>query len=424
MTLSDSTRRVIAAALNKAADLLDTSRKDMEDAIEHADIYGDQGWTIDDFNVKSLGELPLARIRRMEDWSSWIDVDPSDFEGMSTEERLAELESFRGAAWAKRAASWLKDGVPPIIVISAPMESEDSLYQQIGDGRGRINFALAMGLKKLPVIQMVMKDKSKTNTVSSYLVNDVSSLKQYLMQPAAEKGREVADLMWSGFADWAEGKAPELHVNKDENWSEEVPDDVMEAFYDDVKYLNFYTFKYLQPRDLPSHVYLEYKRLVKDQWLIHFSNKTSSIARNGFTKGVSDITKLGLTTHIHQSEKEAGGFGFAFLASDAESGIEAAKNKYGDDAVMFRANGVLTYHVGDKEHQVIFLNSTAHDIVELSNSDGWNVSTAERTLFRGGDGSSGLKKCVEWVKNNYDQYRRQLTNSEPGRQVGATYGKR
>lgn len=129
--------------------------QDMLDAIEHADLYG-QGWTLDDFIVSPLGEMPIDRIRGFDDFSSWVDVDPSDYEGLSVEERVEKLAEFRGPEWARRAAKWLTEGVPPIVVIDAP--DEDGLHEQIGDGRGRINFALAMGLESLPVVRMTWKN--------------------------------------------------------------------------------------------------------------------------------------------------------------------------------------------------------------------------------------------------------------------------
>lgn len=130
---------------------------DLLDAVQQADLAGDQGWTIDDFDVVYVGHKTLSTIRRFEDWGGWIDVDPRDFDGLTKEQRLKQLEDFRGAAWAHRAAGWLegsKPSIPPVVVIQAPIVSENQLDWQIGDGRGRINLALAMGIKTLPVIEM------------------------------------------------------------------------------------------------------------------------------------------------------------------------------------------------------------------------------------------------------------------------------
>ena len=140
--------RKLAAAVPPRA-----SERDMLDAIQHADVYGDQGWTLDDFTITPLGEVSMDRISEFDDFSSWVDVDPSDYEGLSVEERIEKLSEFRGPKWSARAERWLKEGVPPIVVIDAP-DSEGGLHEQIGDGRGRINFALAMGLESLPVVTM------------------------------------------------------------------------------------------------------------------------------------------------------------------------------------------------------------------------------------------------------------------------------
>jgi hypothetical protein len=131
---------------------------DLLDAIEHADVYGDQGWTLDDFDVRYVGPKSLSAIRQYEDWGGWIDTAPEDYADLSPEERLAQLEGFRGKKWAERAAHWYATGkVPPVVAIEAPIVSEDQLDWQLGDGRGRINFALAMGLRTLPVIEMRWK---------------------------------------------------------------------------------------------------------------------------------------------------------------------------------------------------------------------------------------------------------------------------
>lgn len=155
---ADTIRQLLAQEVKtNPASAVVADERDLLDAIQHADLYGDQGWTLDDFKIVSLGEVPLGRIREYEDWGAWIDVDPEDYVGLSVEERLAKLAEFRGPRWAERAAGWLKNGVPPIVVIDAPIVDEHSVHRQIGDGRGRINFALAMGLKRLPVVLMKWK---------------------------------------------------------------------------------------------------------------------------------------------------------------------------------------------------------------------------------------------------------------------------
>ena len=133
--------------VNKVASHPLPKKEDLEDAIQHADIYGDQGWVIEDFDIEFLGYLTTDEISQYDDFSSWIDVEPNE-----------ELdESFRGSEWLHRSQQWNEANTPPVIVISAPVVSENELYTQIGDGRGRINFAVSKGIK-LPVYHMKWKN--------------------------------------------------------------------------------------------------------------------------------------------------------------------------------------------------------------------------------------------------------------------------
>lgn len=121
-------------------------REDLEDAIQHADTYGDQGWTVEDFDIEFLGYLTTDEISQYDDFSSWVDAEPNE-----------ELDdSFRGKDWLNRSRQWTQANIPPVIVISAPVVSENELYTQIGDGRGRVNFAVSTGIK-LPVYHMKWK---------------------------------------------------------------------------------------------------------------------------------------------------------------------------------------------------------------------------------------------------------------------------
>jgi hypothetical protein len=140
----------------------EVSQKDLLDAIEHADFSLDQDWELKDFKIRKLGMIPLKMLHRYDDMS-WLDLLPEDFEGMSTEERLKELEDFRGPKWAQMARKWLKEGIPPIVIISAPSVSENELYTQIGDGRGRVNFAHALGIKRIPVVHMIYRHVRNLN---------------------------------------------------------------------------------------------------------------------------------------------------------------------------------------------------------------------------------------------------------------------
>ena len=131
--------------------------QDALDAIEHADIDRDQNWTLDDFKLRYLGELKPKFLRKYEDIDSWLDFDEQDAKELSKEEKIEALKNFRGEDWAEMALGWLKtNSIPPVFLITAPLTSEDDLYTQVGDGRGRVNFAMLFN-RKVPVYHLIYK---------------------------------------------------------------------------------------------------------------------------------------------------------------------------------------------------------------------------------------------------------------------------
>lgn len=102
--------------------------RDIDDAIEHADHAGN-GWDRTDFHIEYEGYLSVDEIRDYEDIDRWLEVFDED-----------DLEDFRDGAFLKR-----KNEVSPIIVIVYP-EDDGGCHEEIGDGRGRVNYANALGL--------------------------------------------------------------------------------------------------------------------------------------------------------------------------------------------------------------------------------------------------------------------------------------
>lgn len=167
------------------------------------------------------------------------------------------------------------------------------------------------------------------------------------------------------------------------------------------------------PAEAPTtaHVSLNQNRLMHRQsWLIHFTDDPDGIESHGFTKGVSDMDKLGLTTSFKNdsSYKSYGGYNFAFDASGRYAQNAAARQKYGKHAVMFQNSGVRTWHHGDEEEQIIFWGPDVkpRDIVVLKHYDAWNVMTrAEKAMFSG-----DFEAAVRWLMQNFQQYRKALTS--------------
>ena len=157
-----------------------------------------------------------------------------------------------------------------------------------------------------------------------------------------------------------------------------------------------------------AHMDLESFVLPGNTWLVHFSDDADSIKQEGFTYGVDQMDKLGLTTYFGKSAKEHGGYNFAFLADSRDASSAANGGKYGSDAVLFRATGLKVYHHGDQETQIIFYGKDVNpnDIVLLSKDGGdWQVVGGERGfVFE----SENFSDIVNWVEKNYSQYAKVL----------------
>ena len=167
--------------------------------------------------------------------------------------------------------------------------------------------------------------------------------------------------------------------------------------------------------EAPSTAFFDLRKktlIPRSTWLIHFTNEPFSIAKDGFTYGIDQMDRLGLTTHFTNSAKKYGGYNFAFKAESREALIAAAENKYGSDAVIFQNSGVEAWHYGDEETQIIFWGKdvSPKDIFVITRSDeGWcvrskiNLRNGKTRLFTG-----NFKACVGWVIKNHDAYRHYL----------------
>ena len=173
---------------------------------------------------------------------------------------------------------------------------------------------------------------------------------------------------------------------------------------------------------MPSWIFLKNPELVKNQWLVHGTRMIDGarMASQGFIKGVKDFKKLGLTTFWtgEQAEKKAGGYNFAFTPTDfAMYGMDESDPIYGDGTLLvFRASGIRSYHVSDDQYQTIFNGKTATDIVLIYESMGTYTiySKDKKKLFQTStEGQSGAIEAVNWVINNYDQYRQSIGWDKP-----------
>ena len=173
------------------------------------------------------------------------------------------------------------------------------------------------------------------------------------------------------------------------------------------------------PQDAPSWLYLKEPTLLKNQWLVHGTTRMDGMmmARKGFIKGINDPTKLGLTTWL-EGEKIGEGYNFAYTPEDFDQyGVDGEEIKYGDGTfLIFRASGIRCFHVGDDEYQTIFNGKTARDIVLVHEMMGSYIiySKDGKVLTKTSvDGKYSPTHLVDWVVNNYDQYRKSIGWEKP-----------
>jgi hypothetical protein len=120
--------------------------------------------------------------------------------------------------------------------------------------------------------------------------------------------------------------------------------------YDEIS--NFTLFG-VYDANYPTWAFFSDASYVKNTWMIHFTDDAWSIGQEGFKYGVSDHTRLGLTTHLDDFEKQYGGYAFAFVCDNTR--LSRVKYEgYGNEAVMFRASGVEGWHHGDTQNQCMF----------------------------------------------------------------------
>lgn len=117
----------------------------------------------------------------------------------------------------------------------------------------------------------------------------------------------------------------------------------------------------------PSFLFFGRPRVVRGAWLIHFTDHSHAIGGQGFTRGVRRVDQVGLTRHMDDYEKSKAGYVFGYLPVDVERhAYHDGRPKYGQHAVVFRADAVVAWHKWDNEMQAIAWGPEAKDMVIAS----------------------------------------------------------
>lgn len=208
-------------------------------------------------------------------------------------------------------------------------------------------------------------------------------------------------------------------------WADSAPQARIDEFETYIKELTHFD----HGPDRPVYEHMEYNRLVKPTWLVHFTDDPLGIAADGFKYGWEGTEGLGLTTHFTDSARKRGtGYNFAFVLGSRDARNAAGRPgkgpKYGRHAVVFWGGGVEAYHYGDEENQVIFWGPevSPDSIFALWNGDddGWRVEDASGRMVFGADPdvyhedapARDFKEAAEWVAANH----RMLSRVEDKRQ--------
>jgi hypothetical protein len=260
-------------------------------------------------------------------------------------------------------------------------------------------------------------------------------VKQLLTNPVSDMPQWFVESIWHDIGEWLDENAPQViqpwlavegvesatELNPEYWW--EIPVKVRAAYISDNSDEIRSELMRLDPNEAPTGMHMDFEaQITKPVWLTHFSENAYDIAHEGFTRGIADPEKLGLTTFINNDsfEKEGGGYTFAFLSdsNDAEYSANKASQHsggYGEDFVMFvNVGGVKAYHWGDEESQIIIWGPSVDSrdlILVTKDDDDYSVNFHPTKAGKRDVVVSGLsyREASNWVQQNYDQYRKMIT---------------
>ena len=291
-----------------------------------------------------------------------------------------------------------------------------------------------MELRKF-VARTIREYLNEQQLLKEYITNNEIYLRDYLLMPKSSKIEYLPHEYHYFFDDFLVETDTEFSVpkeNKPSNYANE-PEEEVDMFDNTIELMTWlehndrkiydafgeYLYDKISNGTLPIDdseypawsYFSDNPQLVKNQWLIHFTDNANEIARDGFKFGVDDMSKLGLTTHLGDFDKKYGGYNFAYLLSDFQKYGYSRWNgdyKYGKDAVVFNASGIKVWHYGDEEPQVIFYGNTARNIIPIVRGEKAKYAIYGKNykiLFENDD----LERVVLWLTRNYEQYRKNFS---------------
>ena len=246
------------------------------------------------------------------------------------------------------------------------------------------------------------------------LSNELVYLKRYLNSSVKEKAINRAFNNSYLIKDYFESNEDKYREDFDEMEDYEIVDWLNDNDQETLIDFGEYVVddrNYLQSDEMELFDIVGYETFVRQQWLVHFSDRASDISNDQqFKVGIpyEDYERLALTTSFKDSYK-TGGFNFAYEIDDVKRhAFNRGRPKYGKEAVLFKGDGIKVFHSGDDEPQVIFDGqSTKKPIIHIQyDNDVWFIESkiSDERLIEKED----IVELAHWVDKNYDQYRKHL----------------
>lgn len=209
-------------------------------------------------------------------------------------------------------------------------------------------------------------------------------------------GGEVLGDELRGYGIEAEGEEEILALKGTDDWN--TVEQAVADFYE--------TNDHFRDEQLQTH--FDFTRLIRNGWLVSWTNDAHSVARDGFTSGVQigNEYQLGLSTH-YTDESKSGGYTFSYSAERPK--YYKYGDKYGSEVVLYQGSGVEAYHYGDEEQQVISIGKYARNLIPIFKGEGGDfyVGDDEEHPYAIGE----LEEVVNWCIKNFDQYKRKLVTN-------------
>lgn len=220
---------------------------------------------------------------------------------------------------------------------------------------------------------------SEHDRLAELLSAAASSIPEHKRELMLEEALEDAELGGRAAQDFA--AALEFHRSDEPHTYTaffDLGDEAVDILGKHVSWIDLVDELSLYPEDLPAWVTLDYRYTRPRDWLVHCTDSPREIYAEGFRRGVEDLSRIALTTHLPDVEKRFPGYNFAYEPDDFDRYAHNERwgfgCKYGRHVLLLRSAYVSAYHSGDQEPQAVFWGPSAGDVVWLDVAERGNYA--------------------------------------------------